>query len=108
MGQARADYDVAMTRHDFIGRWALHLPKEYREAFIAELAQFLTREQARERRRLRTDTALYQKACEETGEQIWHYVARTSSSYEEKDLTRLRPLTYRGRPEGRLPVRAAI
>ena len=80
MGQARADYDVAMTRHDFIGRWALHLPKEYREAFIAELAQFLTREQARERRRLCTDTALYQKACEETAAEIWRYVARTSSS----------------------------
>jgi len=69
-----------MTPHDFIGRWALHLPKEYREAFIAELAQFLTREQARERRRLCTDTALYQKACEETAEEIWRYVARTSSS----------------------------
>ena len=69
-----------MTPHDFVGRWVLHLPKEYREAFIAELAQFLTREQARERRRLCTDAALYQKACEETAEEIWRYVARTSSS----------------------------
>ena len=69
-----------MTPHDFIGRWALHLPEKYREAFIAEIAQFLTREQARERRRLCTDAALYRKACEETAEEIWRYVARTSSS----------------------------
>ena len=69
-----------MTRHDFIGRWAFHLPAEYREAFIAELAQLLTLEQARERRRLCTDAALYQKACGETAEEIWHYVAGTSAS----------------------------
>jgi len=69
-----------MTPHDFIGRWALHLPEECREAFIAEIAQFLTLEQARERRRLCTDAALYRKACEETAAEIWRYVARTSSS----------------------------
>ena len=69
-----------MTRHEFIGRWVFYLPEEYREVFIAELAQLLTLEQARERRRLCTDAALYQKACEETAEEIWHYVARTSSS----------------------------
>ena len=69
-----------MTPHDFVGCWALHLPEEYREAFIAEREQFLALEQARERRRLCTDTALYQKACEETAAEIWRYVARTSSS----------------------------
>jgi len=69
-----------MTRHDFIGRWAFHLPEEYWEVFIAELAKLLTLEQARERRRLCTDTALYQKACEETVEEIRSYVAGTSSA----------------------------
>ena len=62
-----------MTRHDFIGRWAFNLREEYREVFIAELAKLLTLEQARERRRLCTDTALYQNACAETTEEIWRY-----------------------------------
>jgi len=68
-----------MTPHDFVGRWALHLPEEYREAFIAELGQLLTLEQARERRRLCTDAAMYQNACEETAEEIWRYVANAAS-----------------------------
>ncbi|MBI2159754.1 MAG: hypothetical protein HYU25_05100 [Candidatus Rokubacteria bacterium] len=69
-----------MMRYVFIGRWAFHLPEEYREVFMTELAQLLTFEQARERRRLCTDTALYEQACEETAEEIRRYVTATSSS----------------------------
>ena len=69
-----------MTGHEFIGRWVFYLPEEYREVFIADLAQLLTLEQARERRRLCTDTALYRKACEDTVAEIRRYVAGTSSS----------------------------
>src|SRR5712691_4362938 len=68
-----------MTPHDFIGRWALYLPEEYREVFIAELGQLLTLEQARERPRLCTDAALYQNACEETAEEIWRYGTNAAS-----------------------------
>ena len=46
IARACADYDVAMTPHDFVGCWALHLPEEYREIFIAALGQLLTLEQA--------------------------------------------------------------
>lgn len=69
-----------MTRHDFIGRWAFHLSEEYREVFLTELALLLTLEQAMERRRLCTDAVLYERACEETAEEIRRYVAGTPSS----------------------------
>jgi hypothetical protein len=78
-----------MTPHDFVGHWAFHLPEKYREVFIAELVKLLTLEQARERRRLCTDAALYQNACEETAEEIWRYVAGTSSSSSKDTVTSL-------------------
>jgi len=76
-----------MTPHDFVGHWAFHLPEKYREVFIAELVKLLTLEQARERRRLCTDAALYQNACAETAEEIWRYVAGTSSSSGKDTVT---------------------
>jgi hypothetical protein len=55
-----------MTSNEFFRRWSTRIDAVHREQFIVELAGLVTFEQARERRRLCTDTGLYRKACEET------------------------------------------
>lgn len=65
-----------MTRQEFIGRWAFHLPEEHREVFLADLVLLLALEQARERRRLCTDALLYARACAETADEIRRYASR--------------------------------
>src|SRR5207244_7563018 len=75
------------------GCWALHLPEEYREIFIAALGQLLTLEQA---------AALHRHGPVSEGmpgNGRGDLALRSSDELfvGEKGRTRLRPLTYRGR-----------
>jgi hypothetical protein len=59
-----------MSPHEFYRRWAPKVEAHSRDEFLLELAALLTVEQARERRRLCTDSALYREACEETAAEV--------------------------------------
>lgn len=65
-----------MTPEQFFERWAGHLPLRLRRRFLADLGALVAHEQARERRRLCTDEALYQRACADTAEEIRQYGVR--------------------------------
>jgi hypothetical protein len=59
-----------MSPSGFFRRWSAQLSIQSRDQFLLELATLLALEQARERRRLCTDVALYRKACEATAAEL--------------------------------------
>ncbi len=69
-----------MEADAFYRHWAERLDEQWREEFMMELAALMAAEQARERRRLCTDAALYRAACDQTAAELRAHAHRNPAA----------------------------
>ena len=56
-------------------KWAHLIDPSWRADFASDLEALAAHEQARERRRICSDSSYYRRSCEQTAEEIKQYVA---------------------------------